>query len=193
MRIPIDTVLLLVDLQNAIHDACWGRRNNPDAEDWAAALLAVWRDCRMPVVHVRHDSVEPRSPYRPGGPGHPFLDGLEPAPGEAVIGKQTGSAFVGTGLEDLLAAGGHTTLVVCGVLTHNSVATTVRHAGCLGFRVFVASDACWAVEQTDSTGKVWPAEAVHRLALAGLHGEYATIVEARMACEAAALIASRRK
>src|SRR5690348_18074826 len=32
-------------------------------------------------------------------------------------------------LEERLAAAGRTTLVICGVLTQNSVATTVRHAG----------------------------------------------------------------
>jgi nicotinamidase-related amidase len=193
MRLPADTVLLLVDVQDAIDDPVWGPRNNPDAEHAIAALVAAWREAAMPVVHVRHDSVEPASPYRPGAPGHAFKACAAPAPGEDVVAKATGSAFVGTDLEERLAAGGHTTLVACGVLTHNSLATTVRHAGCLGFRVFVPQDACWAVDQRDQAGRVWPAETVHALALAGLHGEYAGVTTTAAVLSAVALTTAFRR
>jgi nicotinamidase-related amidase len=191
MRIPIDTVLLVIDMQKAIDDPCWGPLSHPRADDAVAALLAVWRDAGMPVIHVRHDSVEPGSPYRPGQPLHAFKPAADPRVDEPVVGKKTGSAFVGTGLEDLLTAGGHTTLVVCGVLTQNSVETTVRHAGCLGFRVFVAEDACRASALTGLDGRHFPAEAVHALSLAAMAGEYAAITTTSQAAAAATLIASR--
>jgi nicotinamidase-related amidase len=189
MRLPIDTVLLPIDVQRAIDDPCWGPRNNPGAEERIAALLAAWRGSGMPVIHVRHDSVEPTSPYRPEQPLHDFKPEAEPAEGEPVVAKRTGSAFVDTDLEPLLTEGGHTTLVICGVLTHNSVATTVRHAGCLGYRVFVAADACWAVDVTDSAGRHWPAEDVHAQTLATLAGEYAGVTDAQAAIGAAMLAA----
>ena len=175
MRLPPGTVLLVIDMQMAIDAPVWGPRNNPGAEAAVAALLAAWREAGWPVVHVRHDSVEPRSPYRPGQPLHAFKPEAMPRPGEAVVGKTSGSAFVGTGLEALLEEAGATTLVVCGVLAHNSVDTTVRHAGCLGFRVFLVDDACWSVDRRDRAGRVWPAEAVHALALAHLDREYARV------------------
>lgn len=193
MRIPSDTVLLVVDMQRAIDDACWGPRNNPGAEALVAALLTAWRETGMPIVHVRHDSVEPGSPYRPGQALHAFKREAEPRDGEPVVPKSTGSAFVGTDLEQRLTEGGHTTLVACGVLTHNSVETTLRHAGCLGFRAFVAGDACWAVEKQDASGRVWPADVVHALSLANLSGEYATVVSAQEACLAARLSAARKR
>ena len=71
-RLPSDTVLVIVDVQQAIDDPKWGPRNNPDAEGRIAALLAAWRAAAMPLVHVRHDSTEERSPYRPDAPGHTF-------------------------------------------------------------------------------------------------------------------------
>jgi nicotinamidase-related amidase len=181
-RLPSDTVLMVVDVQRAIDDPQWGPRNNPDAEVKIAALLKAWRENAMPVVHVRHDSTDPHSPYRAGTPGHAFKPEATPQPGERVVGKSVNSAFIGTGLDEALTADGITTLVVCGTLTHNSVEATVRHAGNLGYRVVVAADACWAVDVTDLAGRRWPAEEVHRLSLAVMHGEYATV------CDTAALI-----
>jgi nicotinamidase-related amidase len=174
-RLPGDTVLMVIDVQMAIDDPKWGPRNNPDGERNIALLLDAWRDAGLPIVHVRHDSVEPRSPYRPGTPGHGFKAEATPREDEPVVPKNANSAFVGTGLEDLLTARGVTTLVVCGVLTQNSVEATVRHAGNLGYRVFVASDACWAVDVRDLTGRLWPAEDVHQLSLAVMHREYAMV------------------
>jgi nicotinamidase-related amidase len=180
MRIPIDTVLLSVGPRQTSAAA----RNNPDAEDWIEALLAVWRQCGMPVLHVRVGRPG-HGPAAPGGPG--------PAGDEPQITSQTGDAFLGTGLDERLTSGGHTTLVICGAPTDGAISSTARHAAGLGFRVFVAADACWAEQLRDPFGETWPAETVHGVALAGLHGAHASIVEARTACEAAALIASRRK
>jgi nicotinamidase-related amidase len=185
MRIPKDTALLVIDVQQAIDDPKWGPRNNPDAERKIARLLAVWRAAQMPVVHIRHDSIEPNSPYRPGQPGHAFKPEAAPLPGETIVAKQVNSAFIGTSLERQLNAAGRTTLVICGVLTHNSVESTVRHAGNLGFRVFVVADACWAVDTRDLTGRVWPAADVHILSLSHMQGEYAQVTDARTAAEAA--------
>ena len=193
MRLPIDATLILIDLQKAIDDPRWGPRNNPHAERQVAALLAAWRAADMPIVHVRHDSIDPTSPYRPGAPGHAFKPEAEPLAGETIVGKHTGSAFIDGALEAELDAIGATHLVLCGVLTHNSLESTARHAGDLGYRVFAVEDACWAVDKTDAGGHVWPADAVHRLSLANLEGEYARVVSSAQAIEAAQLAAARRK
>jgi nicotinamidase-related amidase len=193
MRLPCDSTLIVIDVQEAIDDASWGRRNNESAEAVIAALLAAWRAEALPIVHVRHDSIEPHSPYRPGGPGHRFKAFAEPRAGELVVAKNVNSAFIGTRLEETLDEIGATTLVVCGVLTHNSVEATVRHAGNLGFRVFVVADACWAVDKRDLSGRVWPAEDVHALSLAHMHGEYAQVVDSAMTLRAAALANVRRR
>ena len=88
---------------------------------------------------------------------------------------------------------GATTLVLCGVLTPNSVEATARHAGNLGYQVFVVADACWAVDKVDLRGKRWPAEDVHALSLAHLEGEYATVVDVATALRAAATAKARQR
>jgi nicotinamidase-related amidase len=191
MRLPSDAALILVDLQLAIDDARWGPRNNPGAERAIVALLAAWREEGLPIVHIRHDSVEPHSPYRPDRPSHAFKPETAPLPGEAIVAKSAHSAFVDGALEQALDSLGATTLVICGVLTHNSVEATARHAADLGYRVFVVADACWAVALADGAGGFWPAEIVHRVALACLAGEYAAIVDTDMALAAARLARTR--
>ena len=186
-RLPIDTVLLIIDVQVAADDPNWGPRNNRDAEARIADLLAAWRGAGMPIVHIRHDSTVPDSPYRPGTPGHAFKPEVAPLPDETVIGKQVNSAFIAPDLEARLTEHGATTLVVCGVQTHHCVETTIRHAGNLGYRVFVAADACWATEVRDLTGRMWQAEDVHQLSLAVLQGEFATVTDTKAFVEAAAL------
>jgi nicotinamidase-related amidase len=193
MRLPADTVLIVIDVQEAIDDPRWGPRNNLAAEANIAALIAAWRAESLPLVHVRHDSVDPASPYAPDGPGHRFKRCAAPLDGETVIGKNANSAFVGTDLEGLLDELDATTLVLCGVLTPNSIEATARHAGNLGYQVFVVADACWAVDKVDLRGKRWPAEDVHALSLAHLQGEYGSVVDTATTLQAAAAAKARQR
>jgi nicotinamidase-related amidase len=176
--LPDRTALILVDLQLAVDDPRWakhGPRNNPGAEAAAAALLARWRRLGWPIVHIRHDSTEPDSTYRPGGPGHQFKPEVEPAADETIIAKQVNSTFIGTDLHRHLRDIDAPALVVLGVITNNSLEATVRNAGNLGHTVFVPEDACFTYGWKDLRGKIWVAEDVHALSLANLHGEYATV------------------
>jgi nicotinamidase-related amidase len=190
MRLPADAVLMVIDLQGAIDDPRRGELNNPGAEAQIAALLAAWRACGLPVLHIRHDSPEPRSPWRADAPGHAFKPCAAPRAGEPVFGKETTSAFADGRLDAALTKLGVTSLVVCGVLTQNSVEATARAAGDLGYRVFVVEDACRASAKTDATGRRWSAEEVHALSCANLAGEYARIVGTETAILAARLAAA---
>jgi nicotinamidase-related amidase len=162
--------LLLVDIQQGFDHPSWGRRNNPAFAANVRALLAAWRAAGRPVVHVRHDSLEPASTLRPGQPGNDFRPEARPAPGEPVVPKHVTNAFVGTGLEAVLQDLGSRELVVCGIQTNHCVATTARMAANLGYRTWVAADACATVGQTDRQGRAWTAEELHEVALMELDG-----------------------
>lgn len=187
IALPAGATLLVIDVQQAIDAPYWakdGPRNNPDAEATIAALLAAWRRAGRPIIHVRHDSREPNSAYRPGQPGNDFKPAVRPLPGETIVPKLTTSAFVGTGLERRLREAGSDTLVVCGVITNNSVETTVRMAACLGFKTWLVADGCFTFARRDWNGAWRSAEEVHALSLANLAGEYAEIVTADKVLEA---------
>lgn len=173
--LPRDATLVVIDLQKAIDDPSWGQRNNPDAEKHVAALLQAWRASSRPIYHVRHDSTEPASHYRPGQPGHEFKHEAQPLGGEIVIAKQTNSAFIGTDLESRLRAARQTLLIVAGVITNNSVEATVRMAGNLGFDTFLVEDACFTFARKDWHGQFRTASEVHAMSLANLDGEYCTV------------------
>src|ERR1700748_3530892 len=69
--------LIVIDVQKAIdapYHAAEGARNNPEAEARIAGLLALWREGRRPIFHVRHDSTSEASAYRPGQIGNAFKD-----------------------------------------------------------------------------------------------------------------------
>lgn len=168
--------LVIVDVQKAIDDPMWGPRNNPQAEENIAALLGAWRTHDQPLVHVRHDSTDPASAYRPGQPGNDFKPEVAPLAGEVVVPKQTNSAFIGTDLGARLDAAGCDAVVFAGVITNNSLEATVRMSGNLGYRTFVVADGSWTVDKVDRRGRRWPAEDVHQLALANMDGEYAAVI-----------------
>ncbi len=174
-----NAALLIIDLQKAIDDPRWateGPRNNPGAEVAVAQLLAAWRETRRPVFHVRHDSIDPNSTYRPGQPGNAFKLEAMPLPGEPVIIKRVNCAFIGTDLERRLREASISTLVVAGVITNNSVEATVRMAGNLGFDVRLVEDACFTYARRDHVGRLRSAEEVHAMSLANMDGEYCTVV-----------------
>jgi nicotinamidase-related amidase len=176
IALPLDAALIVIDLQKAIDHPSWGDRNNPEAERNVASLLHAWRSTGRPIYHIRHDSTEAASHYRPGQPGNDFKPEAQPAPGEVVIVKRTNSAFIGTDLESRLRRASHTFLVVAGVITNNSVEATVRMAGNLGFATFLVEDATFAFGRKDWNGTWRTADEVHAMSLANLDGEYCSVV-----------------
>jgi nicotinamidase-related amidase len=168
--------LIIIDMQVGMTWPESRERNNPGAEQVIAQLLADWRVRNGSVVHVRHISRTPGSPFWPGQPGVEFQPALAPLPSEHVVEKNVPDAFVHSGLERWLHARGEQAVVIVGVSTNNSVESTARTAGNLGFRTYVVSDATFAFAKTDFDGVKRSAAEVHAMSLANLHGEYATII-----------------
>jgi nicotinamidase-related amidase len=174
--------LIIVDMQRGMLLPPAQSRNNPQAEQVIAMLLAAWRAAKAPIVHVRHISRTPGSPFWPGQEGAEFQPALQPLPSEHVVEKNVPDAFINTGLERWLRVRGIDTVAVVGVSTNNSVESTARTAGNLGFSCKVAADACIAFEMTDYSGIKRSAADVHAMALGNLHGEYATVVSSAQLC-----------
>lgn len=168
--------LIIIDMQQGMASPAAGSRNNPAAERQIATLLKAWRAADATVVHVRHISRTPGSPFWPGQSGVEFQPALAPLPEEHVVEKNVPDAFIHSGLERWLRVRGISKLLMAGVSTNNSVESSARTAGNLGFATQVVADACFAFAQVDYAGTPRTADEVHAMALANLHGEYAQVV-----------------
>ena len=117
----------------------------------------------------------------PDKPGVEFKEEVRPIAGEPIFRKTVNSAFIGAGLEtDLethLRERDLNTLVIVGLTTEHCVSATTRMAGDLGFETYLIADATATFDRTGYDGRRYPAEQVHGIALASLHGEFATVVE----------------
>ena len=176
MELQHNAALILIDQQKGILHPRLGPRNNPEAELRMLELLALWRHTARPVIHVHHLSRSPDSVFWPGQSGVEVQPRFEPLVEEWLVQKQVPDAFSGTRLEENLRRAGVGQLVIVGVATHNSVESTARTAGNLGFDTWVVEDACFTFDKSDYFGNARSAADVHAMSLGNLHGEYATVV-----------------
>jgi len=180
LKLSPPPALLVIDVQRAfdIWDASGERRNQPDAIDRIADLLAAFRAKGAPIFHIRHMNDAPGSAFAPNGPGFIAQPQAEAEAGEPVIVKRVNSGFIGTDLEGRLRDANIDTLVICGATTNHCVETTTRMAGNLGFDACLVRDAAWTYDRVGPDGELHRAEDIHAMTLANLHDEFARIVTA---------------
>jgi nicotinamidase-related amidase len=169
------TVLLVIDVQKGLDDSTWGKRNNPNAESNIALLLAKWRKDELPIIHIRHCSVNPNSPLRPELPGNEFKKEAQPLSGEKQFSKSVNSAFIGTGLEQYLREHNISSLVIVGLTTDHCVSTSTRMAANLGFDVTLVADATATFAREGYDGTLYSADDIHNINLASLNGEFCAV------------------
>lgn len=170
--------LILIDIQKGFDDVeYWGgNRNNPEAEQKAGELLALWRKRNLPVFHIQHCSTDPRSRLAENNPGHELKEVVKPAGSEPVIKKSVNSAFIGTDLRQRLDGDGIDKVVIAGLTTDHCISTTVRMAGNYGYETYIVSNATATFDREGLDGEAYPARLIHDTALASLENEFATVV-----------------
>jgi nicotinamidase-related amidase len=176
MNLHANAALVIIDMQQGINHPKLGPRNNPQAEDNMQQLLQIWRRTQRPVMHVRHFSRSPDSVFWPQQAGVEYQPAFLPVEGEAQLQKQVPDAFCNSVLQQWLTGLCISQMVIVGVVTNNSVESSARTGGNLGFEVIVPHDACFTFDQADFFGTPRSALEVHAMSLANLHGEYATVV-----------------
>ena len=170
-----NTALILVDVQQGLSEERFGPRSSGDVEGNLLRLLAAWRKRDMPIFHVQHSSVEPDSPLRSERSGFAFKAGFEPKNDEPHLVKHVNSGFIGTDLEARLHSADIKTVVIGGLTTNHCVSTTTRMAANLGFDTILVRDGTGAFGTTFECEAI-SAETVHKVALANLNEEFATLM-----------------
>jgi nicotinamidase-related amidase len=139
------------------------------------ALLAAWRRLGWPVIHVRHDSIEPASTLRPGHPGHAFRPGFGPLGDERMVCKSANSAFIGTDLDLQLRRLNAQSIVAFGITTDMCVSTTIRMGSNMGWPMTLVEDACDCCALPARDGSTIPAETVQMVHVATLAAEFCKV------------------
>ena len=169
------TALLIIDVKKGLDDPSFGKRNNPDAESNIALLLCEWRKHKLPIVHIRHCSVDPGSPLHPELPGNEFKEEAEPLPEEKQFSKSVNGAFTGTELENYLLEHDISSLVIVGLTTDHCVSTSARMAADLGFNVTLISDATATFDRKGHDGALHSADEIHKINLVSLNDEFCIV------------------
>jgi nicotinamidase-related amidase len=167
------SALIPIDVQRAFDLPA---SSNPAMDANGLRLLDAWRAAGLPLIHVRHDSVQPGSPLTPGLPGNALREGFEPQGVEPLVTKSVNAAFIGTDLDLRLRRLGVDQVVLFGLTTDMCVSTTARVAANLGYRTIVVGDATATFDLVDTDGRAIPAAELHRAHLATLHAEFATVM-----------------
>ena len=107
-------------------------------------------------------------------PGSEIHGAVKPLDGEPVIIKHAPDAFFQTDLHDALSRAGIRKLVVCGMMSHMCIDTSVRAARNHGYDITLLHDAC-ATRDLSWNGKTIPAATVHEAFMAALHGAFADV------------------
>jgi nicotinamidase-related amidase len=169
--------LILVDIQNEYFEL--GRVPLDRLEKAAAnakRALGFFRDKNMPVCHIRHVNLRDGAvTFLPDSFRAEIHESVAPIYGESVIVKHYPSAFLKTGLADELKRHEIGQLVICGMMSHMCIDTTVRAAMDYGFTVTLLEDAC-TTKDLIWNDQIIPAETVHRAFMAALDGMFARVI-----------------
>ncbi len=173
----MNIALVLVDIQNDYFPNGKNPLHRPqEAAEQAKRVLAFFRNKGLSIFHVQHVMSSPTAAFfAPDTEGVKIHASVAPLSNEEVIIKHAPSAFLRTGLADKLLSQGISHLVVCGMMSHMCIDTTVRTAQDYGFSVTVLEDACTTKDLTWN-GSVIPAETVHGAIMASLKGTFADVM-----------------
>jgi len=169
--------LILVDIQNDYFPG--GKMELVGIEEAAAQaqiLLKEFRTARLPVIHVRHISVQPGATFfLPETDGADIHHVVAPREDETVFVKNYPNSFRGTPLLETLKNAKTDNLVICGAMSHMCIDATTRAAFDLGFSCTVAEDAC-ATRDLIFKGTTVSAAEVHASFMAALSAPYANVL-----------------
>nr|WP_320027115.1 cysteine hydrolase family protein [uncultured Acetobacterium sp.] len=168
--------LILIDIQN---DYFKGGRFELNHSDKAALnaknVLADFRKKDLPIFHIQHVNLRDDAPFFIAATEGVQINSLvSPLPDETLIIKHTPDSFFNTDLLPLLNEMEIKELVICGMMSHMCVDTTVRSAKRLGFEIELLSDACTTRDLLWENTLI-PAEMVHATFMAALQNTFAVV------------------
>lgn len=169
--------LLIIDVQNDYFPG--GASELAGAFEALAnieTVLSHYRLAELPVIHVQHINIKPGATFfLANTEGVNIHTNLTPLTNETVVVKHAPNSFFQTGLYELLQTKGIDELVICGMMTHMCIDTTVRAAKDFAIPITLLYDAC-ATKDLCIMENMIPANSVHDAYMAGLNGMFANVI-----------------
>lgn len=188
---PEKTAILVIDLQREFigTEALFPVPDGPRIAQDSPAFVNAARDLGVRVYFtafavpdarpVGRSTARFNNPRAHRYPDAELLPELDIRPSDIVLEKSRQSAFVGTGLEQLLRRQGVDHVIILGVTTHSCCLATAIDAAALDFDVTVLSDltACPPVAAKDGLPPMTPEQA-HTAALQFISYSSGTVLTA---------------
>jgi nicotinamidase-related amidase len=173
------TALLLIDVQNDYFPGgLFPLEGMEAAAAQSAKLLAVFRNKKLPIIHIRHEELVEDAPFfKPASAGAHIHSSVTPLGNEPVIVKRYPNCFRETNLKKMLDDAGIGSLIIGGAMSNLCVDAGTRAAGDYGFNCAVAQDACAAMEIIFNGAKVPPSQ-VHAAFMGALAFGYGKVANA---------------
>lgn len=174
-----NTALIIVDLQNDyfpdFDGASWPLENTKEVASNTLALLEKFREEKMPIVYIKHESLSEEAPFFvKNTKGLEIYNKLKPLKNEEVIIKHDINAFKNTNLKDTLDRLNIEKLFICGAMSHMCVDAITRASKDYDYECFVAFDAC-ATLPLEFNGRKVSSLDVHTSFMAALNFAYAKV------------------
>ena len=168
--------LLIIDVQNDYFPGGANELHHPyEAEARINELITESRKCDRPIIYIQHINPPDDYFFLEGTNGVEISDRIKPCEGDKVIVKHFPNSFLETELNDYLKSLDVDTLIVCGMMTHMCVDTTVRAAMDYGYQVKLVANAC-ATMDLEIAGETIPADTVQKAFIASMEGIFATVI-----------------
>ena len=169
------SALILIDIQNDYFKGGKSELLNPEqAAQNASIVLNAFRTKKLPIFHVQHINGAGASFFVPETSGVEINKNVCPLPSEKIIIKHVPNSFFETDLHNELSKESIDHLVVCGMMSHMCVDTTVRAAKDFQYGVTVLHDAC-TTKDLNWNNHTIDAQTVHNTFMAALNGMFAKV------------------
>ncbi|KMT21981.1 cysteine hydrolase family protein [Clostridium cylindrosporum] len=161
--------LILVDIQNDYFPGGkFELANTSNTVKNIRKLLDYFRDNSYPIIHIQHISLsEDATFFIKDSVGVEIYKGVTPIDGEHLVQKNYPNSFFKTNLMEILEKEDIKNVVVCGMMSHMCIDSTVRGGFELGLKCTLVEDCCTTRDLVIGEKKVnW--ENVHNSFMASL-------------------------
>lgn len=172
--------LLIIDVQNDYFPNGNCQLNKPEvALNTIKSLLKHFREKKLPIFYIQHVSIAVQANFFISETvGVQINKEIKPLDTEIIIVKHYPNSFYKTNLQKVLKQNKITDLVVCGMMTHMCIDTTVRAAKEYGYKITLISDGC-ATKDLEWNNVNIPAETIQSVFMASLNHKFANVITSK--------------